>query len=212
MKRSLALLLVAVLMLTVAGCSTPAAKPTETPSSGAPSKPAAADPFAAITTDGPHEAAAAAAVPAVLKSVEKSVKAAGKQPTDVTSGKATLVAYVLQAKVADKVVLFEVRADGTAHELYQYSKKPDPAKLFWQSAAIAEGASLVDPSGSAELAAADAVRTVVAKAPAGGDVRVMMQGYIFYWIGSDGAPLETAAGGPFNVMIDVKGNAGSWSM
>lgn len=209
MKRVLTAVLVAVLALTVAGCSALASK---TSRSGSPAATGVSGPYAAISASGPHEKAAAAALPAALRYVARVAKDADKKPMDVSAGKPTLVSYVLQARVADRVTLFEVRADGVVHELYRYPQAADPSKLLWQKAAVGEGASSIAPIGAGETTAADAVRAVVGKAQVDGDIKVSMYGYIFYWIGKGGEPLSSAAGGPFNVMVDTNGSAGSWSM
>jgi uncharacterized protein (UPF0333 family) len=209
MKRLAVLAALVLLAVALTGCGFTASGPKS--SSGTESAPAVTDPYAAIATSGTHEKAALAAIPAALKTVEKSTKDSGKKVTDLSGAKATLFAYTVCAVVDDKVTLFEVRADGKAYGLYGYPAVPDPAKVFWQPAAINEGAYLADPVGGLETAAAAAVAKVVEAAKPGSKPKITMYGYMFAWIGSDGQPLKTAGGQVFTMSIDPKGNAGSWS-
>jgi len=214
MKRLALALLALTLAVSIVGCSS-AGGTSPKPSGGAPEVPAQptkVDPYAAIPGDGVHEKAAYAAIPKALTYVENNTKEQGREVTDVSAGKATLVSYTLQAEAGDRICLFEVRGDGKAYEQYHYPATPDPAKLFWQDAAIGEGALLADPSGTGETAGAAAVRKIVEQASPGENVKVSIYGYNFYWIKEDGTPVNTPGGSPFTISIDPSGAAGSWSM
>lgn len=213
MKRVLVVLVLVFSLAGLMGCSSPAAKPAATPApTGAAPAPAAPnDPYAAIPTDGAHEKAAAAAIPAALKEVTKVNKDSGRETPDVSGATPTLYSYTLMAKVGDRLAMFEVRLDGKAHELYAYSKEPDPAKLQWQNAANAEGTYVATPEGERETAAASAVKAVMDKAAPGETAVIQITGYEFCFV-KDGKPVEAPNKVPFTISIDPKGGAGSWSL
>lgn len=212
MKRLGLAVLALALVLALSACGTSGAPASQGGSETSTAQPTKVDPYAAIPRDGVHEQAAYAAIPEALKYVEQTTTEQGRTFTDLNGGKATLVSYTLQATAGARICLFEVRGDGKAYELYRYPASPDPQKLFWQKASVAEGARLVEPLGTGEKAAAASVRKIVEQAAPGEDVTVMISGYNFYWIGSDGMPLNTPGGVPFSVSIDPSGAAGSWSM
>jgi hypothetical protein len=212
LKRIVSVLLVGSLALASAGCTSPGAPGANVaPPTKPASQPAKVDPYAAIPADAPHEQAAYAALPAALASAQKTTRQQKRPVTDVSAGKATLVSYTLQAKVGDRLVLFEVRGDGKAYELYRYPVTPDPAELFWQDARVAQGAHLAKPAGPGETAAAAAVEKIVEAAAPGQASTILVYGYNFYWIKPDGTPVNTPGGSPFTISIDPAGNAGSWS-
>jgi len=199
------------LALALTGCVATPARSNAGPPSKPPAAPSKVDPYARIPADGPHEQAAYDAVPAALSSAQKTTKAQKRPVTDVTSAKATLVSYTIQVEQGARLVLFEVRGDGKAYELYRYPAAPDPKKLFWQDAALAEGANLARPAGPGETAAAAAVKKVVDLAAPGKAAVISMSGYNFYWIRADGTPVNAPGGSPFTISIDPVGNAVSWS-
>jgi hypothetical protein len=211
MKRFLPLALLVLIAVTVAGCGSPAATGpagSTTATAGA----AAGGPYAAIPIAGAHEKAAEAALPGALVVANDSAKAQKKTPIDVTDATATLVAYVVQAQVADQVALFEVRADGRAYELYKYPTPPNPKALPWQPASVSVGAFLTDATSNGEREAISAVASLVKIAKPGETPAVKVYGYTFFWIKADGTPASTVGGTPFSITVDPKGNASSWSL
>jgi hypothetical protein len=173
-------------------------------------QPAKVDPYAAIPADGAHEKAAYAAVPAALRAVGQTTLQQSRPVVDTSRGKPTLVSYSLEARVGKRYVLFEVRGDGKAYELYRYPDAPDPKKLFWQDAA-GTGSRLANPAGPGETAAADAVRAVMEAAAPGETAVVSIYDYDFYWLKADGTPVMATGGSPFRVSIDPQGDPESWS-
>jgi len=212
MKRYLALAVLALLVVSIAGCGAPAASGPAGSAATTETAAAASGPYAAIPVDGAYEKAAEAALPAALALAADSAKSQKKASTDVTGATATLVSYVVQAQVGEQIVLFEVRADGHAYELYKYPTPPNPKALSWQDAALSEGAYLTDAASNGEREAVSAVASVVKIAKPGETPTVKLSGYTFFWIKTDGTPVNTAGGTPFSVTIDPKGNAASWSM
>jgi hypothetical protein len=211
MKRFLTLALLVFVAATVAGCGAPAAS-GPAGSTTATAAAAASGPYAAIAIAGAHEKAAESALSAAVVVANDSAKSQKKTPVDVTDATATLVAYVVQAQVADQVALFEVRADGRAYELYKYPAPPDPKALSWQPATVSEGAFLTDAASNGESEAVAAVEAVVKIAKPGEAPTVKVYGYTFFWIKADGTPASTVGGTPFSVTVDPKGNASSWSL
>lgn len=206
------LLLVVALPTALSACSTAPVATDPDGTTTAQVRPAKVDPYAAIPTEGEHETSAVEAVAEALKYVEKTTKEQGREVTDLSGGTPTLVSYTLQARVGERTCLFEVRGDGKAYELYRYPDTPDPEKLFWQDSVVGGAARVAEPLGTGETAAAAAVRKIVEEADAGGDVKVSIYGYNFYWITEDGTPVKTPGGSPFTLLIDPSGAAGSWSM
>ncbi len=203
MGRVLAVLLAVVLAVGVTACAAP----------GRPASGSSLDPYAAIPLDGQHEKDAFAAVPSAMASVHEAVSGAGWQTPDLTGATPALFSYTLEAVAGDRVARFEVRADGSAHELDRYPALPDPSDLYWQLAAAGEGTDLPVPEGEREIAAAAAVRSIVGKAVPSGTVQVRMYGYTFCFV-KDSRPVPAvgpATGQPFFITIDSHGNAASWS-
>ncbi len=211
MKRTivLAALVLSLVSLTACGGSPGASGPGG--SSAATGTPEPAGPYAAISTEGAHEKAAVAALPAALKTVNAAVKSQSQPTIDVSGATPTLVAYVIQAAETTGVTLFEVRSGGRVYELYGYPKPPNPKGLKWTPLAFSEGASLADPAGGQELAGASAVASIIKVARPGTTPTVKIYGYSFYWIKADGQPVATPNGSPFTVTIDPAGKASSWS-
>jgi hypothetical protein len=211
MKRALAVLLVVALASGVVACSSAAPKPSATGSStGNSTGSSAADPYAPIATDGAHETAALDAVPAALANVTTVNKGQGKSTSDVAGATPTLFAYNLQATVGDRLVLFEVHADGKACELFRFPTPADPTKLLWQSTANNAGAVLGAPQGEGETAATAAVKAVMDVAASGKTAQIKMSGYAFCFV-RDGQPVKTSNDQVFYLSVDPKGNPTSWS-
>jgi len=213
MKRFLTLAMLVLMTAALAGCGAPAA--TTSPASNetsASAGPPLAAPYAPISLSGAHEASASAAIPNALKTVADAAKTSKKAPPDFSNATATLVAYVVQATVADQAILFEVRADGRAYELFHYPSPPAPQHLLWQPASNSAGAVVVDPRSSAERGAASGVASIIKISKPNATAEVKMYGYVFYWIKGDGTPVLVAGGQPFSLTIDPKGHAASWTL
>jgi hypothetical protein len=212
-KRIVALVSVA-LLVGLAGCVGPAANSGPSgPSTAATSTTApAGGAYAPISLDGPQEKKAAAALPSALKTAADSVKSQGKTPPDLSGATATLVSYQLQARVDDQIALFEVRADGRAYEMFRYPTPPNPKTLKWSPIEYAEGSVLTDPASNPERAAVAAVTSIVKTARPSSTPVVKISGYTFFWISSEGTPVETKDGGPFSLMVDPDGEAAGWSL
>jgi hypothetical protein len=204
MRRSIAFVLAALVLGVTAGCAPGG-------SAGAGSG-QASGPYASIAISGPHEKAALAALPGVLKVVADSTTRVGGKPTDVGSAKATLVSYVVVARVGSQFVQFEVRADGVAYGLLQYPTKASSKTLLWQPAAKNAVDFSVSPASDAERSAVSAVTAIVKTAKPGVTATVRISGYAFYWLNAGGQPVKTAGGTPFRVTVDPAGHASSWSM
>lgn len=203
MKRFVAVILAALMLGALAGCASGGAGTGTGSTSG---------PYAGISTSGTHEKAALAALPGALKTVAASTTQVGSKPTDVGSAKATLVAYVVLARVGNQIVQFEVRADGIAYGLLQYPNKASAKTLLWQPAAKNAVDFSVNPASDTEHAAIAAVTTIVEAAKPGAHAIVRISGFTFYWLNASGQPVKTPGGSPFRVTVDPAGHVSSWSM
>lgn len=213
MRRAIALALVAALAFGATGCSAPGVvRPPSGESTHTAPAPAKVDPFAALPVEGVHEKAAVAALPAAVSYAAKVTKQQGRKVTDLSGGKATLVAYTIQAVVRDKSVLLEVRADGKVYPSYGYPTVADPAHLAWRDAKTARITSLAQPDGPGEMAAVGAVKTLMDEAMPDKAPTIAICGYDFYWIKPDGTPVKTPGGSPFTMSVDPAGDPSSWSM
>jgi hypothetical protein len=131
MKRVLIAALVALMLVSVAGCkerveidSPEAGGGSDTPVA-AQDLPAAAQ---AMTTDGPGETAALSALP---KAVEQAEKLSSLVWPDITGIEPAFTAYLVAVDMGGQTALLEVRADGVAHGLYAYQKAFDSGTLVW---------------------------------------------------------------------------------
>lgn len=212
MKRFTALAALLVLVVALVGCGGPPVTTGTGGSSNTSATAPAGTPYTPISTDGPQESKAAAALPAALKTAAGVAKTQDRTLPDLSGANATLVSYVLQAQVGDQIALFDVRADGRAYELYKYPVAPSPQKLSWQPAGASEGAALADPASNLEREAVAAVTSVVKTAKPGSEPTVKITGYVFYWIGTDHKPVTTDGGAPFNMTIDPAGHAAAWAL
>ncbi len=202
MKRSIAVVLAALVLGVTAGCA-PGGSAGTGQTSG---------PYAGISTSGAHEKAALAALPGALKVVADSTTRVSSKPTDVGSAKATLVAYDVIARVGSRIVQFEVRADGVAYGLQQYPTKASAKALLWQPVAKNAVDFSVSPASDTEREAVTAVTTILKAGKPGSIAIVRISGYTFYWLNAGGQPVKTPSGTVFHVTVDPAGHVATWSM
>jgi hypothetical protein len=212
MKRFGLTLSVLLALLLVVGC---VADPTDSaaPDSGAGAADAGDAPATpslegldAIAFSGPGEAAALAALPALLPEVRQRVEAGGGAWVDVSAAEPRLVAYLVRVDMTDQVTLAEVRADGRAHSLYAYYRAFDSGSLIWIAASEAPGAAQ-SPRSPGEQVAVDAVRAAMVDAFPDDTFDVNVYGYRFVYVAAD-TPLlsvEVAVDGTLiSATADVK--------
>ena len=185
--RRAPILLIVVLALVVglAGCGEGA---EETPGvSGADDTGTAAPPsgstlpegYDSIPVTGPGESAALAALPAAL---EQAREMSWTVP-DLTDAEPRLVAYLVRVDMDDNVALFEVRADGEAHNLYAYQTPFDSGTIVWTPTEMAE-TPFAEAQSDLEKAAVAAVETAM-KADFDDPMMTNIHGYRFVYVKDD---------------------------
>jgi hypothetical protein len=107
----------------------------------------------------------------------------------------------VRADYDGQVALFEVRADGTPHNIYAYPRAFDSGSILWTSAENSQG-STAEPQSDREKAAVEAVRSVMADAFPGETLGYAVQGYRFVYV-RDGATALTLEVDPEGGIISV---------
>ena len=208
--RATGLVLTAALALSLGACSKKTAeKPVPTATRPAASTPGssaapATTSAAGSAASGTREGVVFAALPEALKSAAEAAKEEGFKLPDVSGAKPSIKSIELVARTGKLDYLFEVFADGKVYELYAYPEKPNPASLTEAELSPEEVAVLEPPLGAKETAAAEAVKALMAKSPAGGTVDVLIYGYSIGFTGKDGKPV-LFEGEPFLIEVDPKG-------
>lgn len=188
MKRVLAAL---ALVAVVFGSACTGGRPG-TPSEGAgattgtpePSRSFAAEGLEAIPAEGAGESEALAAVPGALPSARAMRESAGALWPDLDGFEPVLVAYLVRADLGDQAALFEVRADGIAHNIHAYHKAFDSGSIIWMAADDAPEGSAA-PRGDRERAAVGAVAAAMADAFPGEHIACSVSGYRFAFVRDD---------------------------
>lgn len=206
MKRALVnALLAAVLIASLGGCDgttdvvTTGAEPSSAASAASTSE--APQGFEPIPAEGAGEAVALAAVPAALTAAEAMQQSSGLSWPDLSGLEPELVAYLVRADYDGQVALFEVRADGTPHNIYAYPRAFDSGSILWTPAADSQGPTAAAGS-DREKAAVEAVRSVMADAFPGETLSFAVHGYRFVYI-RDGAAVLTLEIDPQGGVISV---------
>lgn len=194
MKRSLAHVTLAMLVVvSLTGCGGAAddgpAGAEATSTAPAQSQTDAPLGLEAIPAEGPGEAAALAALPAALEAAEAMQAAAGLAWPDLSGLEPSFVAYLVRADYDGQVALFEVRADGTPHNIYAYPRAFDSGSILWTSAENSQG-PVAEARSDREKAAVEAVRSVMADAFPGETLSYAVHGYRFVYV-RDGAAVLT---------------------
>jgi hypothetical protein len=140
--------------------------------------------FDAIDASGPGEAAALAALPDVLEQAKQMRESSGVEWPDLTGVEPRLTAHVLAVDMNGQSALFEVRADGVAHNLYAYQRAFDAASLVWTPTAESSGTRAVAQS-DPEKAAAAAVDAAMRDSFPEGAYSVGVYGYRFVYLAGD---------------------------
>ncbi len=165
--------------------------------------------YVPIPTDGVHEKAALAAVPAALQTAAAKKKELGAEMPDLSGAAPTLTSYGLIGEIDKKYYLFQVFGDRSAYEYLRYPAKPDPANQYALDASGFAGEPLVDPVGARETAAAAAVKSLMDKGFPKAGTKVVVWNYGFTFIKKDGKPATLSNGIVFQITIDPKGKLSS---
>lgn len=199
MKRvAIALLLAVALLPALAGCNKKAE--VDTPEAGqvtteTASEPTPTESYDPIPVAGEGESAAAAALPALVQAEKKSGDTSVDWAT-VEKTEPQLVAYLVRVDLNGEVALFEVRADGVAHNLYAYQRAFDSGSIIWTPAADVQGATAAATSDGEKQAVAS-VTAVMTDAFPESQFAVSIHGYRFVYAAQDlsRVTFEVAPGG-----------------
>jgi hypothetical protein len=165
---------------------TTAPQTTGTPSEG----------YDAMPTDGANEAEALARVAELLPVEKASGDFEGVDFDALEAAGPRFVAYLVRVDLGGQVALFEVRADGIAHNIYQYQRAFDSGSLIWTAAEDSQGQTAA-PASAGEIAAAAAVESAMRDAFPEDPFTVSIHGYRFVYMaeGTSTLTFEVAPGG-----------------
>lgn len=206
MKRTLAHAMLAVFLIaSLAGCGGAAddgdagtEATASAPSAGQPDAPQGLEP---MPTDGAGESAALAAVPAALEAGKTMREGSGMAWPDLSGLEPSFVAYLVSAEYDGQVALFEVRSEGTPHNLYAYPRAFDSGSIVWTAAENSQGPK-AEPRSDRETAAVEAVRAAMTDAFPGETLSFAVQGYRFVFV-RDGAVVLSLEVDPQGGVISV---------
>ncbi len=113
-----------------------------------------------------------------------------------------LVAYLVRVDLGGQVALFEVRADGIAHNIYQYQRAFDSGSIIWTPAEESQGRTSA-PVSAGEINAAAAVESAMRDAFPEDPFTVSIHGYRFVY-SAEGAGTMTFEIAPGGSLISVR--------
>ncbi len=189
-RATLAIAALLVLALGLAGCGDKAADGVaEGDGTVQPTSPSASvQGFDAMPADGANESAALAALPDAFA----AQKAAGTLPGvdwDAFAGVEPLfVAYLVRVDLNGQVALFEVRADGIAHNIYGYQRAFDSGSIIWTPVEQSQSA-VAAPGSAGETSATAAVEAAMCDAFPEDPFIVGIHGYRFAYVMEGANPL-----------------------
>jgi hypothetical protein len=184
MKQATTLLIALALLFSLAGCGNGVqTEPPATDTGTVTSEPVITAPegLEAIPTDGPGESAARAAIPGLLDQARQMREGSGQPWPELGSIEPRLVAYLVAVTMDDQVTLFEVRADGIAHELYAYHRAFDAGSLIWTPASMTSTISAA-PQSDREKAAVAAIEAAMKDSFPDTALATGVQGYRFVYL------------------------------
>ena len=189
MKRAFALGLATVLTLALVGCGDGASTAEETAGSATGSATGVAlEGYDAMAVDGEHEKAALDALPALVASQKDADALADADWDAVDQTEPRLVAYIVRVDLGEQVSLFEVRADGIAHNLYGYHRAFDSGAIVWTTSAVEQSATTT-PASAGETMATAAVEAAMRDAFPDDAFTVSIRGYRFAYVLAEGSPV-----------------------
>lgn len=189
MRRALAFALAAVLALALVGCDE--STTTSEESTGSSSDPATGAPlegYDAMAADGANEQAAIAALPGLVESQKGADSLAEADWDALEQAEPRLIAYIVRVDLGEQVALFEVRADGIAHNLYGYHRAFDSGAIVWTTSAVEQDATAA-PASAGEIMAAAAVEAAMRDAFPEDAFTVAIKGYRFAYVLDAGSPV-----------------------
>lgn len=179
----------------LAGCGDAGEPPSETAASTATTSSALPlEGYDAMPADGAGEAAAAGAAARELDAL--SAPDLSTEQRETLKADQRLIAYLVRVELDAQVALFEVRADGLAHNMYSYPRAFDSGSIIWTPAESAPVTGAV-ASSEGEVRSVAAVDEVMRDAFPDGGYTVSLGGYRFAFIaeGVDPVHIEIDADG-----------------
>jgi hypothetical protein len=152
--------------------------------------------YDAMATDGAHETEALEALPVLVKNQKNSGAWTDVDWGAIEAAEPVMVAYVVRVDLGDQVALFEVHADGIAHNVYWYQHPFDSGSIIWTP--VAEAQSITQaPASAGETQAAAAVEAAMLDAFPDSPFTVSIQAYRFAYLleGADPIVFEVGADG-----------------
>lgn len=195
MKRTVAPLAVTALLLALlTGCGSEAEPVQDDEPAAVSESPVSLEGLDAMPEDGAGESTAAAAAVAAIDAVPAAELASADR--EALKADRRLVAYLVRGELEGQAALFEVRADGIAHNIYGYGRAFDSGSIIWQPADEMEGES-VAPRSEGEMDAVAAVDEVMLDAFPDGGFTLGAGGYRFAFVAEGLSPvlIEVAADG-----------------
>ncbi len=194
MKRTLALfVLLAMGLASLTGCGAESTE-TETETPAAAADPVPLEGFDAMPEDGAGESTAAEmAITAidVLPAAEFTA-----EDREALKADRRLIAYLVQGELDGQAALFEVRADGIAHNIYGYGRAFDSGSISWKPVGEMKSPR-VEPRSEGEQMAVAAVDEAMRDAFPDGGFTLGASGYRFAFVAEGLSPVlvEVAADG-----------------
>jgi hypothetical protein len=185
-----------VCLLALGGCSDAVDESVETTGTTATTPAAITEGCDPIPADGANERAALAAAAGQFEAASKSGDWEGVDFEALGAADPRFVAYLVRVDLAGQVALFEVRADGIAHNIYQYQRAFDSGSLIWTPAEESQGPTAA-PASAGEIAAVAAVDSAMRDAFPEDPFTVSIHGYRFAYVakGQDAMTFEIAPDG-----------------
>ncbi|MRS12545.1 MAG: hypothetical protein EG823_05685 [Actinobacteria bacterium] len=202
MRRGVLLALVLALGLALAGCeSATTDESDDTAATGETSAPVSLEGLDAISTDGANESAALAAAEKAFAAERTKDRWSGVDFDALASAGPRLVAYLVEVEMNGQVALFEVRADGIAHNIYGYQRAFDSGSTIWSPKDAQTATAPVSPGETVAVAAVDAaMRDAFPETP----FAVVIHGYRFVYV-AEGLRLFTLEIAPDGTLLTVSG-------
>jgi len=200
MNRMTSLCAVALLgAALLAGCdATGDPTPETTVPPAAPASTIPLEGYEAMPVDGAGETAAAGAA---VRELEALSDLSAEQREELKADQ-RLIAYLVRVELDGQVALFEVRAEGLAHNLYSYPRAFDSGSIIWTPVENAQGASGEARSAGEQRSVAAVDEAMRDSFPDGG-YTVALEGYRFAFIAEGLDPVHVEIGADGTTLISV---------
>lgn len=151
-----------------------------------------------MPADGAGEAAAASAAQRELDAI---ADLSAEQRTTLKADQ-RLIAYLVRVELDGQVALFEVRADGLAHNIYSYPRAFDSGSIIWRPVESAQTPG-AEPRSEGERRAVTACDEVMRDAFPDGGFSTALGGYRFAFIAEGIDPVHIEIGADGTTLISL---------